>query len=422
MFGLSKTHDRLFMTCVETPSFFTGLKKLRVSHILLLFFFAVLTVTGISGPNDMEGNSRVSTFSNLEDYASFHRSAIRSLPDTGRNRFLIYVCDGECGGVGDRLSGLMSIFYLAIALRRVFLIEYTSPVGLELTLIPNRLLWNSSKLLPSELHSENLNIIDTPDKPGALLLIKKLHSDDSQVIRVKNNRYWLGMYLRLPESDDTENAVGEKQVFLRGALSSLRFLPFEAEEQPTDIFASGFSFLFHFSREVRLRSIEIYRELDVDPTAKYVAIHARIGGRVHANNQVLGWDDPERHKLEDIDEFVSCSKSKAARIEGSPPLVLFSDNEKLKMLASSQKVRTTNSSRLLHVDRSVSKESAKMVRGNIDTFAELMVLSRASCLVGSVSTFSGLASSLLFPPTHCFSFFSSCEESVDFWQETEELF
>ena len=108
-------------------------------------------------------------------------------------------------------------------------------------------------------------------------------------------------------------------------------------------------------------------------------------------------------------------------MEGSPPLVLFSDNEKLKKLASSLKVRTTNSSQLLNVDRSVSKDSAKMVRGNIDTFAELMVLSRASCLVGSVSTFSGLASSLLFPPTHCFSFFSSCEENVDFWQETEKL-
>ena len=155
---------------------------------------------------------------------------------------------------------------------------------------------------------------------------------------------------------------------------------------------------------------------------KYVAIHARIGGSVHTKPRVLGWDDPERHSLEEIDEFVSCSKSKAALIEGSPPIVLFSDNEKVKKMVSSQQVKTTNSSQLLHVDRSVSKDAATMVRGNIDTFAELMVLSKASCLVGSVSTFSGFASSILFPPMHCFSFFSSCEEHVDFWQETEKLF
>ena len=361
----------------------------------------------------------------METYASMHTNAIRSLPDTGRNRFLIYVCDGECGGLGDRLSGLVSIFYLAIALQRIFLIEYTSPVDLELTLVPNRINWNSSNLLPQGLHTESLTFLDTQDKTGTLLHLEKLHSADTQVIRVKNNRFWLGMYLWLQETNVTFDPVRERATYLRGVLSSLQIPPFEtfqrAEERSTDTFAFGFSFLFHFSPDVKLRSLEIYRELDVDPTKQYVAIHARIGGRVQANGQNSGWDDPERHKLEDVDKFVSCAKSKAALIKGSPPIVLFSDNEEFKASVSSKNVKTTHSSKLIHVDKSFSNSSAEMVLGNIDTFAELHILSKASCLVGSVSTFSGLASSVTLQPTHCFSFFSSCEESIDFWQQTENL-
>jgi len=369
----------------------------------------------------------------METYASMHNNAIRSLPDTGRNRFLIYVCDGECGGLGDRLSGLMSVFYLAIALQRIFLIEYTSPVDLELTLVPNRINWNSSKLLPQGLHTEGLTLIDTPNRTGALLHLEQMHAADTQVIRVKNNRYWLGMYLWLQETNITKNTVvvtsdtvvGERATYLRGALSTLQIPPFgtfqRAEERSTETFAFGFSFLFHFSPEVKLRSLEIYKELDVEPAKHYVAIHARIGGRVQSSSQASGWDDPERHKLEDIDEFISCAKSKASHIIGSSPIVLFSDNEELKTLVSSQNVKTIYSSRLIHVDKSVTMDSAEMVQGNIDTFAELHVLSKASCLVGSHSTFSGLASSVIFPPTHCFSFFSSCERPTEFWQEAEEL-
>jgi len=416
---------------------FRKLIKARVVLSIALFFVcSVLTVKfAYVGQNCIERNQPPFPLLDYQDdhgrlywmetYASMHKNAIHSLPDTRRNLFLIYVCDGECGGLGDRLSGLMSAFYLAIALQRVFLIEYTSPVDLELTLVPNRINWNSSKLLPQGLHTEGLTLIDTPNRRGALLHLKKLHAADTQVIRMKNNRYWLGMYLWLQETNVTYETVGARATHLRGALSSLQIPPIEtfqrAEERSTDTFAFGFSFLFHFSPEVKLRTLDIYKELDVDPTKDYVAIHARIGGRVKTNNQTLGWDDPERHKLEDIDKFVFCAKSKAGHVEGSPPIVLFSDNEELKTLVSSKNVKTTNSSKIIHVDRSVSKDSAKMVQGNIHTFAELYVLSKASCLVGSHSTFSGLASSVIFPPTHCFSIFSSCERNIDFWQETEEL-
>lgn len=362
----------------------------------------------------------------LDNYISLHNKAIGALPNIHSNSFLIYVCDEQCGGVGDRLSGLLSLFYLAVALERVFLIDYTSPVALELTLVPRQMEWNCSKLLPDGLHSESLTMIDTPDKLGALERLKRLVSAQTPVIRVKINRYWLGMYLWM-KHDEKHGGVEKEPVFLQGALSSLQLSSCGSfrvsDARPRDTFALGFSKLFDFSPEVKARAVQMYDELNVDPSSDYIAIHARFGGQ-QKNQTILGWDDPERHKTEDIVDFISCAKSNFTRFgERATTIVLFSDNEEVKesALVSAEGIKTTRSTQLVHVDKSTSNNHDELVKGNVDTFTELYILSRSSCLVGSISTFSGLASSLIQQPNDCFTFFFSCADSVDFWKETENL-
>ncbi|CAJ1379867.1 unnamed protein product [Effrenium voratum] len=83
----------------------------------------------------------------LKDYLEFHRSARALLLQqalTGSQgpspRVLIYRCSamGFCGGHGDRLNGLLSVFLMAVASRRAFFIDAARPVPMHLLLAPRR--------------------------------------------------------------------------------------------------------------------------------------------------------------------------------------------------------------------------------------------------------------------------------------------
>jgi hypothetical protein len=70
----------------------------------------------------------------VQDYISFHQSSIidGKLADDAKN-YIIYTCkDGnvECGGVGDRVIGMIKMFYLAMMTRRVLMFDSDFPIPL----------------------------------------------------------------------------------------------------------------------------------------------------------------------------------------------------------------------------------------------------------------------------------------------------
>jgi len=60
------------------------------------------------------------------------------------NKYLVYVCHENCGGWGDRLRGIMSLFMLSLMLDRNFRIEITHPCNLTHVLRPNLYNWTQS--------------------------------------------------------------------------------------------------------------------------------------------------------------------------------------------------------------------------------------------------------------------------------------
>jgi hypothetical protein len=56
-------------------------------------------------------------------------------------RSLIYQCTSGCGGIGDRLQAMTTIFYLAVASRRRFYILMHNPFPLETVFQPMELDW-----------------------------------------------------------------------------------------------------------------------------------------------------------------------------------------------------------------------------------------------------------------------------------------
>lgn len=115
---------------------------------LLLFFALVLTqstlsVAGLASSGGLPANCSTPPLPSssdpaarscpawLDDYISWHRQA-RSAPDS---KFLVWRCNkGQevtCGGLGDRLRGIMWTLRVAVASRRVLLINQASPMPME---------------------------------------------------------------------------------------------------------------------------------------------------------------------------------------------------------------------------------------------------------------------------------------------------
>eukprot|EP00804_Cyclotella_cryptica_P000105 CCRYP_020511-RB/>CCRYP_020511-RB protein AED:0.14 eAED:0.14 QI:20/1/1/1/0/0/3/239/551 len=98
--------------------------------------------------NPIESLSQDLSFSPwVEDYISFHQSSIINGKLADNVPYLIYECkDGKarCGGAGDRLIGMIKMFYLAMCSRRVFLIDAPFPVPLTDVFNPSYIEWNAT--------------------------------------------------------------------------------------------------------------------------------------------------------------------------------------------------------------------------------------------------------------------------------------
>ncbi|XP_032221833.2 uncharacterized protein LOC116604074 isoform X2 [Nematostella vectensis] len=79
-----------------------------------------------------------------------------SLTSTSKDRkFLVYNClghGGGCGGYGNRMSALVSTFFLAVLLNRTFLIHWGGPEELEKLLEPHMIDWRYDERIVKSLY------------------------------------------------------------------------------------------------------------------------------------------------------------------------------------------------------------------------------------------------------------------------------
>ena len=75
-----------------------------------------------------------------KEYFHFHKRALAS-PDT--SRYLSYTCKSSGhGGIGNRVQGIVSLFFLALLTNRTFLINWGGPGKLADYMEPNQINWN----------------------------------------------------------------------------------------------------------------------------------------------------------------------------------------------------------------------------------------------------------------------------------------
>eukprot|EP00913_Durusdinium_trenchii_P035752 g33454.t1 len=81
-----------------------------------------------------------------------HQEAVKRFDQEGLQasgaRVLVYSCQpfAQCGGHGDRLNGIITVFLLAVLTGRVFLIDSESPLPLQLLLQPRDVDWRVRRL------------------------------------------------------------------------------------------------------------------------------------------------------------------------------------------------------------------------------------------------------------------------------------
>lgn len=94
-------------------------------------------------PVDASSDSESSIPKWLRNYKEYHADQLRNHLDTAR--FLVYSCsEGDsCGGIGDRLRGIITCFYLAVATDRVFLIHNPSPIDLGIMFDTSMIDWKT---------------------------------------------------------------------------------------------------------------------------------------------------------------------------------------------------------------------------------------------------------------------------------------
>ena len=82
-------------------------------------------------------------------------------------RYLVWQCSFVCGGLGDRMKGIFSVFFHAVAIGYEFMIDWTMPTALYPDiLVPSTLLnWTGT---PHSDQSTSLRIMDQNDKPFGL--------------------------------------------------------------------------------------------------------------------------------------------------------------------------------------------------------------------------------------------------------------
>lgn len=143
------------------------MSKNRSYTLLATMVISVLAVTLLEGSSTHQ-TRRVGgyldssmTYSIGEDcwvtqYEMFHKNSVEKLSRGESVQALVYSCESNCGGLGDRISGIISSFYAAVVMRRVFVIDSIHPWPLALTLVPVMIDWDIGHLLPETKTKGNI--------------------------------------------------------------------------------------------------------------------------------------------------------------------------------------------------------------------------------------------------------------------------
>jgi len=338
----------------------------------------------------------------MQDYVKFYHSQLNvsaagEITLKPNAKYLQWSCRRSrgCGGIGDRLNGIVQGLYMAICTDRVLLVDWASPTPLT-ALQPALLPWNvRQNVAPA-------SIIRTVDNHKSPYLLDPTQLPIDQGLVLWNNlwRDTKGSFVR-------NTTCLEKYWSEHGGLDAT-----------TQIYQTAFWTLFQWSPIIVQHTENLKRRAGLSQTPSlrtrpYIGVHVRTG-------KGASWDDPVRHSGEsDLRQFYQCARVLQQGIhEICPPLgsgkkslqllnvYVASDNLQAKETLQQwdmEDLRRRNDTNpvtrafhfasnleVMHIDRSTPDRMQDPAAAELDAWAELSTLIDAVCLVTSRSQFSNI--------------------------------
>lgn len=308
---------------------------------------------------------------------------------------------GSCGGLGDRLRGIVMSLYISIAMNRTFIVRDYTITNLTDYLEPSLIHWNlSTESLP---YGHDVSSIDNYKHPYLLRPCKQQHHDSLLGITFENN-------LMTPREEmETNECFTEYWNRFGGR-----------QKNDYSLFYIGFWTLFRFSKLVEDRADHLRQSAGMAKDAPYVGVHIRTG-------KGANWEDPIRHgSNEDIRKFGDCAaklqtgmkeryaSSSSSKTTTLPEIYVAADNSDAKQQLSSMNkhAKFVPDMQVLHIDRSREEEIDNVDQAYLDVWAELKILIDSTCLVMSKSGFSYVAQELSHEQPRCAVMFDDCSDEA----------
>jgi hypothetical protein len=326
-----------------------------------------------------------------------------------RPPWLQWVClqRGACGGLGDRIYGMIMGLYMSLLSGRLYLIrEWESPATahpLEDYLQANLVQWKA-KTDANRRPAAMLTTVDNRNHP--LLLDPCGLATDPRDYELRNNLMtYEGIFRQTDCLQDYWKEAG-------------------GGPPPTDnrsLAHIGFWTLFRFTARVEEQARILLRQVGLvaaasSPHPFYLAVHIRTG-------QGQTWQDPARHDgVENMEAFYQCTRrlqdavQKRCTLASRPPVYVAADTVDAKEFFQTHSANDDGSLKanlqmeVFHIDRSVTHKLQNVSAAYDNVWGELKVLIDATCLVMSHSKFSTLAWELSDQQPRCAVYFDDCDE------------
>ncbi|XP_045166251.2 uncharacterized protein LOC123529788 [Mercenaria mercenaria] len=300
----------------------------------------------------------------INEYQRTSENLFNTFPNhQNATKYLIYFCEGKCGGLADRLKGIAMVYMMSILAERRFAISMETPCQIENFLQPNILDWRfpankemTGKTLDYMEHYHEYTIDFQKLDPDPISLLK----DD--VVLMKANQDWT-------------------RIFRKMSVSPKRF-PQLYQYHSSELLRTIYTGLFKPSNELK-HLIDEFFEKNVNGK-KIACLHARMGEEAY-----------KRYTYQEI--MIPLLFMKRFDNMDDYKIMVATDTDKVKKIARHLfKNVIDTSGPILHIDHMGNGTMPQDLKcaGFMRTMVDHMVLQRCDKLVITGSGFGVTAASI----------------------------
>ena len=320
-------------------------------------------------------------------YQALHQDIINNKREA---KFLVYFCDwanSGCFGYGDRVRGLISLFYLAVLTDRAFLIHWKTPKPLERFLTPKNINWTFPiPLLETRKHywrrlprqgEKDLDGWQIKNRSAVGILVKEENFEvyfDKPVEIVSSN-----MYL-------AESAMQQNKYLMQRA-QAMEISPFLPGSQRHAKIGCAFDVLFNTSPRLH-NALQNTRKKLRENSSFVIGIHIRLGDKPFGRNNT-------RVSVSDFPKYFLCAKKVEQNLfsrDGRKHARWFLATDSLLVKDYARKhfaeKVVTEESKPEHIDINNEGENSPSDEGMIGVLHDHFMLAECDFLVLSHSSFS----------------------------------